>query len=172
MVLNFKKLGIILLAGSIVLILAAIFWPEANLEKELPLQYNSANSNGLLADSETPATNDFFAEYRLERERVRSRQIELLREVLNSTSEEETRKEASLRLVKISEDMEKELQAEGMIKSKGFTDCVVIIQEEIALVVLLEDNIHLDQKTDIFEMVEKVTGYSEEDVSIIFRKAG
>ncbi|NLB51540.1 MAG: SpoIIIAH-like family protein [Syntrophomonadaceae bacterium] len=169
---NFKKLGIIILTGSIVLIFALIFWPEANLEKELPLQYNHTNKNSLLADSETPVTNDFFAEYRLERERVRSRQIELLREVLNSTSEEEARKEASLRLVKISEDMEKELQAEGMIKSKGFTDCVVIIQEEITLVVLLEDNIHLNQEADISEMVEKVTGYSEDNVCIIFRKAG
>ena len=174
MVFNFKKTGLIILTIGVIIIAAFIIWPDAQLENQQKAENaeydNSAIKNSLPTVPVTPVINDFFAEYRLERERIRGRQIELLREVLNSSAEQDARKEASLRLVQISEDMEKELQAEAMIKSKGYADCVVIIQQETILVVVESDNMRLDREEEIKEIVEKITGYGEENLCIIYRE--
>lgn len=176
MVLNLKKMGSIILTVGIVILAVFIFWPHANSEKQLPPEageeYNQiAGNDSLLTAPTTPSADDFFAEYRLERERVRGRQIELLREVLNSSEQKAAQQEASLQLVKISADMEKEFQAEGMIKSKGYAECLVIIQDETILIVAQSDNMRLDQEEELKEIVKKITGYKEENLCIIYREA-
>jgi hypothetical protein len=52
---------------------------------------------------------DFFAEYRMERERMRSREVETLKEVINKEDcSQDAKDAAALRLVKISENVEKD----------------------------------------------------------------
>jgi stage III sporulation protein AH len=131
--LNFKKIGwFILIAG--VLILAILLLQSGRDEDQLSPdspeenQLQTANEGSIPPENMTLSADDFFAEYRVERERVRGRQIEMLREVLNSPVMKEAQPEAALELINISAKMEKELQTEGIIKSNGFDDCVAIIQ--------------------------------------------
>lgn len=114
---------------------------------------------------------NFFSEYRMERERLRGRQIEMLQELLNNTSsDQKAREAASLRLVKITEDMEKEMKAEGLVKSKGFEDCTVIIQPQCTTVVVQAPNLRLDQEEAIKKLVSAAVQCNEDDLALIVRE--
>jgi stage III sporulation protein AH len=121
---------------------------------------------------DTPNNSDkFFAEYRMERERMRGKEVEMLREIQNnSSSDKEARQAASLRLVEISTDMEREMKAENLIKSKGYQDCVVMIQPESTTVVLAAEHLQLDQEQDIKALVSRVTKTREDQIVIITRE--
>jgi len=119
------------------------------------------------------AKYDFFSEYRLERERIRSKEIEMLREIINnSTNEKEVRQAALLRLVQITEDMEKEMKAENLVKSKGFEECVVIIHPQSITVVVEENSLRLDKEEEIKELVSRAIQCNEDNLSIIVREPG
>lgn len=173
MMLNFKKIGwFILIAG--VLILAILLLQSGRDEDQLSPdspeenQLQTANEGSIPPENMTLSADDFFAEYRVERERVRGQQIEMLREVLNSPVMKEAQPEAALELINISAKMEKELQTEGIIKSKGFDDCVAIIQADTALIVL-QSSKPIEQEDEVMATVEKITGYDAEQISIIIQ---
>lgn len=116
-------------------------------------------------------TENFFAEYRIERERVRGKQIELLREIINNQyTESKAREAASLKLVEISENLEKEMKAESLIKSKGFKECVVIANQENISVVIFANNLRLDQEKEIEEQLRNIGVFNEEKISLIVRQ--
>lgn len=125
-----------------------------------------------VVSSSVESSDKFFAEYRMERERMRGKEVEMLREILNQNgSDKESRQAASLRLVEISADMEKEMKAEYLMKSKGYQDCVVIIQPENTTVVVAADHLQLDQEQEITALVSKATKTREDQIVIIARDA-
>ena len=58
-----------------------------------------------------------------------------------------------------------------MIKSKGYQDCVVIIQLENTTVVVAAEHLQLDREQEITALVSKVTQTREEQIVIIARDA-
>ncbi len=120
--------------------------------------------------SEQEADN-FFAEYRMERERIRSKQVETLKDIINQeSSSQEAKDAAALRLVKISEDIEKEMKTESLIKSRGHEDCVVIIQAETTTVVILAAALRVDQEEEIKNVVSRSVQCSDDSICIIARE--
>lgn len=98
----------------------------------------------------------FFAEYRIERESMRGKLTEMLTGIANDPkAEKAARQAASLRLVQISEDMEKEMKTENLIKSKGYSDCVVIFQEDATSIVVSASQLSNEQETDIRQTIGK-----------------
>ena len=62
----------------------------------------------------------FFSEYRLERERIRGKQTELLKDIAgNPSNDKKVRDAAAMKLVEVADTVEKEMQAETLIKSEG-----------------------------------------------------
>lgn len=177
MIINFKKLALI--SGGIFLLLLLFINLLGGQSKELNRQELDPGEQ-VLATAEMTINDDiksnekgidFFAEYRLERERVRGRQIEMLQEIINNqSSETEARQAASLRLVEISEFMEKEMKIEHLVKSKGFSECVVIIQPESSTLVVHAASLRLDKEEELRKMVSKLIPCSEEDLCIIIRE--
>jgi stage III sporulation protein AH len=117
---------------------------------------------------QTSSDDDFFANYRLDRERVRGHQVELLQEVINDpNSDAGMRKEAQDRLIQISERMDKELQLEALIKAKGFTEAALFIQPESATAILEKDGMAESDVAVVADMISRVTGYKLEDIVVI-----
>lgn len=115
--------------------------------------------------------DDFFAEYRMERERIRGKQIEMLRNIIdNKNIEKEAREAASLRLVQISNDMEREMKTEALVKSKGFEECVMIIQPDIITVVVEADPLRLDKEKELRDLVSQATEANPDKICIIARE--
>ncbi len=120
--------------------------------------------------SKTEIKSDFFAEYRMERERLRGKQIELLKSIIgHESSEEKARTAASLRLVEITSEMEKEMQAENIIKSRGYEDCVIILQAETTTIIIQRPSLSISKEKELRDLVAQIAEISPEKVVIITR---
>ncbi|HYF75413.1 MAG TPA: SpoIIIAH-like family protein, partial [Candidatus Nitrosocosmicus sp.] len=72
------------------------------------------------------ASSSFFSEYRLERDKNRSKEVEMWQDIINSDKAEENFKNmAQQELVKIVALTEKEMIIENLIVARGFNDALV-----------------------------------------------
>lgn len=89
--------------------------------------------NIVLNDNISPTnttTTSYFVSYRNDRETSRDQQILYYDAIIDSeTSTEDAVKNAEQAKLDLIALMEKELAVEGLIKSQGFTDCVVSITD-------------------------------------------
>lgn len=113
-------------------------------------------------------SNDFFVEYRLERDRTRGQRIEWLREVINNAdSAGETRQKAQELLLAISSKMEKEIELESLLRAKGFKDAAVIADERAVTVVVTADKLSAGESAEINSLVYRKTGVDAQNIVII-----
>lgn len=114
---------------------------------------------------------DFFAEYRLDRDRARAREIETLRDLTaNSALGEAGRKDAGSRLMRLTERGSQEVQAEALLKAKGFDDAVVILRDGSAEVIIrTSEELTRPQLAIIADVVTRNTGLKASKVSISAR---
>ncbi len=114
------------------------------------------------------AKHEFFVEYRLERDRIRSQQIDLLREIVNNqNSSEETRKEANRRLLAISQAIDTEMKLENLIRAENFKDAVAFVQEKSATIIVQTPVLTPLDKNKLTEIAVRVTGLQQENIVVI-----
>ena len=66
-------------------------------------------------------SRDFFVEYRLQRDRVRASEIEMLERMIeNPNISPEGKKKAEAQLLALTAAMEEELLVENMLKAEGY----------------------------------------------------
>ncbi|MBC9784904.1 SpoIIIAH-like family protein [Heliobacterium chlorum] len=117
------------------------------------------------------AGNNFFADYRMERERTRGQQIELLREIVNNEqSSGETRKEAQKKLIDLTTLMNKEMEAEKLIVAKGYKDAVVIVQPDSVSVVVAAKELTTEERTGLTEAVAKTIGIKSNNIVVMTKE--
>ncbi|SFF93443.1 stage III sporulation protein AH [Desulfotomaculum arcticum] len=112
----------------------------------------------------------FFVEYRMDRERARGKQVELLREVMASSSiDEETRKTAHEKFLNISSSISKEMELENLLRARGFQDAAVFLDGDSVTVVVQpgQKEVAAEDNYDLTQLVAKSTGVTEENVIII-----
>ncbi len=116
----------------------------------------------------TQATQDFFVDYRLDRDRVRSQQIEQLRELVNNPkADDQTRREAGQRWLQMTDEMGREVELEGLIRSKGFEDAVVLLRDGAAVVIVKAKELTQVEVARIADMTAKVAGVKPENINIV-----
>ncbi len=126
---------------------------------------NDSNSNVDLDDS------DFFIDYRLERDKARSEQINLYREMINNpNTDEATKKEAQKKMLNLTEKMEKEMEIESLIRARGFKDALAYIHDGSVDVIIQTTGLQKEDVTRVGDIVVKTTGLDFEDVTIIEKK--
>lgn len=114
---------------------------------------------------------DFFSEYRLERERIRGKQTELLKDLAsNPSNAQKVRDEAAMKLVEVADTVEKEMQAETLIKSKGIRDCAVIIEKAGVSIILDGKELSTEQSEEILKLSSAATGFKTEKITINYRQ--
>lgn len=116
------------------------------------------------------SASEFFAQFRMERDRVRSQQLELYREIVNNPqSAEGMRSEAQQRLFTLTQDMEKELKSENLLVARGYAEAVVFLQPQGVTAVVLSPQFTDEQKGSVVNLVSRTLGCKEEAVSVIAR---
>jgi len=101
-------------------------------------------------------SNEFFSEYRLNRDKIRSQNLEALQNIAkDSSADKEIIKEAVEESVKISKLSETELVVENLIKSKGFDDAIVIMHEGYANVIVDAEQLTPADASKIQNIVNK-----------------
>ncbi len=110
----------------------------------------------------------FFPYFRLQREKVRSQQLELLQEIINNPNTDDTSKQSALnRLLTITSAMEMELKAEGLLKAQGFTEGVVIVQDSAASVIFSGPELDETEEEQVKGQVAGVLKMKSQQVSLI-----
>lgn len=125
---------------------------------------NSAQTGGDTSDTES----DYFTATALTRKQSRDEAIEVLKLVSeNEEASEEARAEASEKISKIAIDMQNEANIESLIKAKGFEECIAVISENSASIIVKADDLQANECAQILTIVYETAGILPENVSII-----
>lgn len=190
-----KKRSELMRFGIFVLLLGLIVWfvtgrvdlwrsSEAEVVKEAaPVSSPLVTASPVSKDSvpageaQRPATassldlsdgRDYFAEYRIDRERTRGALGERLKELMESQSAaEEVRKQASQEYLLLSQTAAKESRAEAMVKARGFDDVIVHLTEGTAQVVVKARSLTQQQVVQIIDTVSRTTGVKSSAVTVL-----
>lgn len=122
---------------------------------------------GIIAQNDKNGS-EFFSEYRLQRDRIRSQQIDLLREIVNNpNSVAETRKEAQEKLIVITQNLEREMELENLIVAKGFPDAIVLIQPEAVTIIVQGQTLTQEQLAKITDVTVRTLKIEPENIVIV-----
>ncbi len=130
----------------------------------LNVKTTNNNSDDVVQNQE----QSFFETYRTDRESTRNQEIAYLDEIIASASSTETAiVDAESQKLNITSSMETELVLEGLIKAKGFKDCIVTMSTENVNIVVMDEDLTLEEAAQILNIVETETSFTAPDVVII-----
>ncbi len=137
-----------------------------------PSQPNGSDSSNWQPSKEDIDSKGYYAAYRLEREKVRANQIELLNGIVNNAnSTAEEKKNAQNKIMIITDNMGQELQIEQLLQAKGFNEAAVFIQDEKICIVLEDNMLSTDAAAQVVDIVKSITGKGMESVVIVPKNA-
>lgn len=112
--------------------------------------------------------NDYFTATVLTRQESRDEAIDVLKLVSeNEQASEEAKAEAAKKISQIAVDIQNEANIETLVKAKGFEECVVIISENSASVIVSAESLQANEAAQILTIVYETAGILPENVSII-----
>lgn len=104
---------------------------------------------------------------RLNREQTRSKSKEYYLEIMNGESMDEAAvASATDAYVKLTENMEKENEAETMLLAKGFEDVLVSISDASVDVVVRAETLSAEERAQIEDVIVRKTGYRVDQIII------
>lgn len=110
----------------------------------------------------------FFVEYRLERDRVRGQELEMLNDIINNThAGADSRREAETQVLKLVELMEKELIIENMLKAQGYKDAIYFGGKDGATLMIHSKQLSEEEFWRIADMVAAIAGFAREKIQVI-----
>jgi len=119
-------------------------------------------------DAIEATSSSFFSEYRMEREKNRSKEVEMWEEIINSSSVEETFKNlAQQELVKIVSLTEKEMLIENLIIARGFNDALVFLTDDSATVIVDAKELTPKDVAQIQDIVTRKTKLEARNIKIM-----
>lgn len=109
---------------------------------------------------------DFFTEYRLERDKVRSERSDLIRDILKNAKTEDMRQKAQESVLKMALDKQRESEMENLIKARGFSDALVFVRENSVSAVVKTSALSREEVIQVADAISRVTGIKPEDITI------
>lgn len=119
--------------------------------------------------TEAALENDsYFASAVIDRERARGEALEVLVSITEDESASETAKtDAFTQMERIANETSWEIDIENLVKAKGFEECVAIINEQTANIVVESNGLTAGQIAQIKEIVYLESSIQPKDVKII-----
>ena len=171
-----KKTAIIAGLLLVVLVTANLVWGGQSFKEPLNSSDNSPEKVANPVEKHISTVKfgseaDFFAEYRLQREQSRSRELQVLRELTRSEEQTKTTREAAaMKIMRIMEDREKEIKAENLVKSRGIEECVIISEGGMSTIVIKGSKSAVNED-EIKDLVCPVLKLNENEISMVIRKS-
>ncbi len=127
---------------------------------------DGSEETGGEADGENET--DYFAATVLTRNQSRDEAIDVLKLVTeNASASEAAKADAAAKISQIAVDIQNEANIESLVKAKGFEDCVAVIAEGAASVIVKSEGLQANEAAQILAIVYETTGISPENISII-----
>ncbi|MCK9216730.1 MAG: SpoIIIAH-like family protein [Firmicutes bacterium] len=113
-------------------------------------------------------SSTFFTEYRLERDKNRSKEYDMWQNIIESEKAEETFKTlAQEEIVKIVSLTEKEMIIENLIIARGFKDALVFLTEDSVTVLVEANELNPANIAQIQDIVMRKTKLGANDIKIM-----
>ena len=128
---------------------------------------SAINGSGQVAQSNV-SDEDYFTATQISRQRARDESIEVLQTIVdNEEALDEVKSEAWNDITKIAENIEAEANIESLVMSRGIAECVAVVSNDSATVIVKSDGLHENQITQIQEIVYEQTNIPVENLKII-----
>ena len=168
-----------IIMGAVVLVLAAVGVNLAIFSMNGDDGYDYGQGSGMEAgankvpeetDGQTESSDSYFSSVQISRQRTRDEALEVLQAVVDNAASTETAKnEALAQISALAEIMEAESNIESLIVAKGFAECVAVISDGSASIVVKSDGLKPAQISQINEIVYEQAGIKPVNVKIIER---
>jgi len=169
----FKKISTrnLVIAGSVLLIGAAVVLNFVLFSDKggSDVGYGSSNmENNVSANAGANSSDDYFSVTQLSRQKARDEALEVLQSVVDSTDAVEATKEKALsEISKIADDIQIEANIETLVLSKGFEQCVAVINGDSVNIIVKSKGLLANEVAQINEIVYEATGKDPTSVKII-----
>lgn len=111
--------------------------------------------------------SSYMVQAKLNREQTRSKNKETLLEVINNNDiGDKEKKKAVKSMVKITENSEMENNIETLLKTKGFNDIIVTINDNQADVILSDTEVSDEKRAQIEDVIKRKTNISVNNITI------
>ncbi len=175
-----KKMGkrnIVICASVLIIALAvclnwALFAGAGTKPDDVPTGGEQADGEQTGGDNTDAGTNDdvasYFASVQISRQQARDEALEVLQMVIDSDSALESAKaEAISDVSRIADEIASEANIETLIRAKGFEDCVAVISDGMAnIVVKTDDALMQNEVAQIMEIVYEQANISPANIKI------
>ncbi|MBQ8509302.1 MAG: SpoIIIAH-like family protein [Clostridia bacterium] len=122
----------------------------------------------VVESNDTYVEDTYFASAQLSRKQARDEAIAVLQTVVSSSTADSVSKEqATADISRIASEMQTEANIETLIKSKGFEDCVAVISDNSASVIVCSDGLLPNELSQIKEIVWEQAGIDPVNIKII-----
>ena len=175
----FKKLGkknLIVIAAFAVVAVALVVGVTVFSRSEEGFDYSQGagmQDVGSESDKNKETENSvdtYFSSVELDRKRTRDEALEVLQSVVDDDgSTEEARSKALAEITAMAKAMEAEAHIETLIEAKGFSECVAVIKDDSASIVVRSDGLQTAQISQINEIVYEQSGILPVNIKIIQR---
>ena len=116
------------------------------------------------------SVDSYFSSVQVDRQRTRDEAIEVLQAVVdNDASTEAAKNEALAQINQLADIMEAESNIETLIVAKGFEECVAVISDGSASIVVRSEGLQPAQISQINEIVYEQSGIKPVNIKIIER---
>lgn len=161
----------IIIASSLVLIGAAVILNFVFFGNSQPAVADGeplGETGGEVVEDAVYAEDSYFASAQLSRQQSRDQAIAVLQTVIeSSTADAATKEAASADINRIASEIQTEANIETLIKSKGFEECVAVISEGSASVIVASDGLMPNELSQIKEIVWEQAGIDPVNIKII-----
>lgn len=158
-----------IIIGAIVLIGAAVFLNVLLFSGGNDIGYGGNNMGDNIADpASLPEDDNYFATAQLSRSRARDEALEVLQTVVDSSEALQVAKEQALAdMSQIAKDIANESNIETMVLSKGFEECVAVVNGDSASVIVKSEGLLASEIAQIAEIVYEQTGIEPINIRIV-----
>jgi stage III sporulation protein AH len=116
-------------------------------------------------------TSDYFAQTVFSRQQARDEALEVLQAVATNSSALPEAVDAALAdIAQIAKDIDSESKIETLVKAKGFEECIAVISEDSATVIVKTDGLLASEVAQINEIVYEQSGILPTGLKIIEKK--
>lgn len=186
----FERIGKrnLMIAGAVTLVIAAVAvnWIvfskddgkdgyDYNASAGMSTNYGTTLNTGVVGEEEKPTggqpsdTDSYFSSVEVSRQRARDEALEVLNAVVeNAQASEEVKAEAMAEIQTIAKEMSQESNIESILMSKGFAQCVAVINGNSAnIVVKNEGHLQSSQLAQINAVVYEQAGIEPVNITIV-----
>lgn len=145
-----------------------------SLETSSNQENDNLSDNALVSNDENSiktnaSTTNYFASSKLERETMYANMLSSYQNILNNNNVSETQKSiASKEITKINNTKNSIMICENLIMTKGFDNCVILINENsVNVVVSIKDGLSTEKVAQIQNIISREIGTEIENIHIM-----